>query len=293
MHYRPQEIVGQGSFGITFKGLDEDNKVVAIKAINIRKSEKYGVPLSDIAQEANILQKLSERGGCGKYVVCYYEAFIADYQNEPHVFLISEFVDGTELRDFVERGPQFPVIVWPIITQLLLGLRYIHSQGFAHRDIKPENILITRANNVIKYIDFGLSCLQKCKRSNCVDNCQGNHGTVLYMAPEGVSDSAPKDFDTAKAGDVWSLADVIFELLNGSYVLPFYVKYNGKFLPDQSIIDNIDVAPQLSSNYTLDNGQSNAFVMSLLINDWHLRPTSAEAVELFVENVVGYLIDDE
>lgn len=291
MSYRLQEVVGKGSFGTTFKGLDENNKVVAVKAINIRLSKQYGASIDSIAQEANTLKRLSERGGCGKYITCYYNGFIGNYQGEPHVFLISEFIDGTELRAFIERGPQYPAIVWPVITQLLLGLRFIHAQGYAHRDIKPENILITR-NNIIKYIDFGISCLQKCNSQYCVNNCRNgiNLGTVLYSAPEKFSVPIPDSFEAAKAGDVWSLAVVIFELLNGSLVLPFYYKVGDRNLSNQEIIDNIAEAPQLMSNYTLDDGQSNTFVMRLLINDWKSRPTSAQAVDMFVEDVEGYIV---
>ena len=288
MSYRLQKIIGRGMFGTTWKGLDKDNNIVAIKSINIRKSEQRGVSLNEIAQEADTLRRLSERGGCGKYITCYYTSFVGNYEGELHAFLISEFIEGTELRTFIERGPQPLTIMWPIFTQLLLGLRYIHSQGYAHRDIKPENILIT-PDNVIKYIDFGISCLQKCNRSFCIDNCRVGPGTVLYSAPEILSRKAPNTFGAAKAGDVWSLSVVLFELANGSFVFPFYLRTGNETLNQSQIIANIIVAPQLTSNYTLDNGQTNTFIMNLLINDWTKRPTSSEAVEMFLEDVVGSL----
>ena len=60
-----------------------------------------------------------------------------------------------------------PNIRWPLYSQSLLGLKYIHDNGCAHRDIKPENILITKNMKSSNISIFGLSCLNKCKLDLC------------------------------------------------------------------------------------------------------------------------------
>lgn len=57
------------------------------------------------------------------------------------------------------------------MLQLMLGLRYIHG------DIKPDNILISN-KNIIKYIDFGASCVKTCKRTFYINVCQAQTPTV-------------------------------------------------------------------------------------------------------------------
>lgn len=285
MSYTLKEIVGRGSFGTTFKAFNSNNEVVAIKAIDIGASEAAGAPLRNIAQEAAILKKLSDTGGCGTYVTCYYDGFIANYLGRPHAILVSEFVDGPSLRKFIEQGVRLPRVMWSVMTQLVLGLRSIHERGFAHRDIKPENILITN-DNKIKYIDFGISCLQKCNRTMCVDNCKTGPATILYAPPELLAGKMEENFNAAKVGDIWSLAMVFFELANGSFNFPFITQENGKSVSESQLKRNIINAPQLSSNYRLDDGQTNEFLGAVIINDWNSRPTIEQVINMFMEIIV-------
>ncbi len=46
-----------------------------------------------------------------------------------------------------------------ILTQLLLGLQFLHANGIVHRDLKPGNILMSKLNNQIKIGDFGLASI--------------------------------------------------------------------------------------------------------------------------------------
>lgn len=46
-------------------------------------------------------------------------------------------------------------IVKLIMTQILDGCSYLHSNNVMHRDLKPDNILICTVTMVIRIADFG------------------------------------------------------------------------------------------------------------------------------------------
>ena len=46
--------------------------------------------------------------------------------------------------------------ITPIITQVVLGLAYLHREGIIHRDIKPSNILMN-SEGAVKIADFDVS----------------------------------------------------------------------------------------------------------------------------------------
>ena len=92
------------------------------------------------------------------------------------------------------------------VSEVLLGLSYLHREGVLHRDVKPSNVLLS-ASGHIKLADFGLS-------STLVRQVSG--GTVPYAAPEVLAGSTD---GLTPAVDFWSTAVLFFELLTGE--LPF------------------------------------------------------------------------
>lgn len=107
-----------------------------------------------------ILANLSKYPMCNRYIVCVYDVFRAEYNNENNLFLRTELIEGHELSDlrlcFLD-GVKIPLeLVRFIIYSILKGLEYIHSQGIAHRDIKDENVMFN--HQFIKIIDFGMAC---------------------------------------------------------------------------------------------------------------------------------------
>lgn len=289
-NYQIGQELGRGTFGVTYYGYDTiKNREVAIKTIDINKSREMGADLDSINEEINILKEISGNN-CSKYVACYYESFQGSFNGVDTIFIISEYISGGSLTDFIRdnNGSISPTILWPIFLQLLLGLKFIHNKGYAHRDIKPDNILITN-DYTIKYIDFGLACLQRCGIVSCVNTCKGTPGTLFYMPPEFFTGKYKPSVEGSKAHDIWSLALVMFELANGSYSYPFEIfNYDrSAVLSDQEIMANITMAPSYSSNYIRDDGRTNLFLNSILINDWHTRPTVDKAESILVDEVMS------
>ena len=70
--------------------------------------------------------------------------------------IVMEYVDGRTLTAFLAENPS-PAMRRRVFEQLLQAVAYIHRSGIVHNDIKPENILVTRADNDVRLIDFGLA----------------------------------------------------------------------------------------------------------------------------------------
>ena len=70
--------------------------------------------------------------------------------------IIMEYVEGRTLGEFLAERPSTAERN-RVFEELLSAVSYLHTRGIIHNDLKPENILITRANNTVKLIDFGLA----------------------------------------------------------------------------------------------------------------------------------------
>jgi len=99
-------------------------------------------------------------------------------------------------------------IIWKILTQILIGLNYLHNKGIIHRDLTSKNIFLNNLG-IFKIAGFNGFCLiEKNKKIN------EQIGTPLYTAPEIWNDQ-PYNYKC----DIWSVGCIIYELANLS--LPF------------------------------------------------------------------------
>lgn len=278
--------IGRGTFGVTFLGIDKrTGQKVAVKAIDVQKSTELGGDLIAIQDEIETLTYLAKDHKEGsKYLAKYYTSYKGYLDGIETIFIISEYIDGTDLIEFMQSYPLGGIptnVLWPVFTQLLLGLKYIHDNDYAHRDIKPENILITK-NGEIKYIDFGLACLRKCRRDVCHNTCRTRGGTQLYTPPEFYKGKYKITLETEKAHDIWSLGVVMHELTFGFYNFPFDPSGT-----QYQIEQNIAKAPIFMYTYQGDDGRTLAYLKQILINDLRRRPTIGQCLYLLLDRVLA------
>ena len=76
-----------------------------------------------------------------------------------------------KIKHFTEAETQF------FVSNIIIGLEYMHNNGVIHRDIKPENLLLD-ADGYLRITDLGIS------RVWAPDNAFDTSGTPGYMAPE-------------------------------------------------------------------------------------------------------------
>lgn len=62
-----------------------------------------------------------------------------------------------------------------VLRQIIEGVYYLHSHGYAHRDLKPSNVLVN-TEEVVKIADFGLA--KKMRAYATTKVC-----TMWYRAP--------------------------------------------------------------------------------------------------------------
>jgi calcium-dependent protein kinase len=125
------------SMGCIFKskklGAAQEDIDIAIKAIQISKIAncKQEV-LSEIALLCQIHHPCLAR---------YYEV----YQDERHLFLVMEYVDGTPLDRALVWQPSNKYseqLTRIFMRQLFEGIKEAHTKGVVHRGIEPKNIII-------------------------------------------------------------------------------------------------------------------------------------------------------
>lgn len=196
------ELLGRGGMGVVYKAKQKElGRIVAVKILS---PEVRGKPAftDRFEREAKAMAKLNHPN-----IVTIHEFG----KRDSHYYLLMEFVDGPNLRQFMQRERLSPTEALKIVPQICDALQYAHNTGVIHRDIKPENMLIDSRGN-IKIADFGLS---KLMRQEEIDlSLTGDHqvmGTPLYMAPEQMHQTKSVDH----RADLYSLGVVFYELLTG------------------------------------------------------------------------------
>ena len=125
-------------------------------------------------------------------------------------YIVQDVVKGGELYSYVVNSGIFSESICRYyFRQMLVGLHYLHTKGFAHRDLKPENILLTSKNYDIKLIDFGFATPTSGSDGSGYNRTQ--LGTPMYMAPEIISGTKYQGTTV----DLFALGVILFQLRVG------------------------------------------------------------------------------
>ena len=69
--------------------------------------------------------------------------FIDFQEKEGRVYIVTEYVQGKNLKELIKEKSLSVKDKAEIIRQIADALDYVHSGGIIHRDIKPSNVMVT------------------------------------------------------------------------------------------------------------------------------------------------------
>ncbi|AKG22471.1 serine/threonine-protein kinase [Calothrix sp. 336/3] len=202
-HYRIlRRLSEEGGFGLTYLAEDVDrlNEVCVVKQLAPKfhgtSALKKAVEL--FKEEAQRLQQLGEHPQIPR--------LLAYFEQENHLYLVQEFIDGENLLDELKKGFVYrEEDIKAILQDLLPVLKFIHDQGVIHRDIKPQNIMRRRSDRQLVLIDFGASKQLTATVQTRMGTTIGSHGYTAIEQMQG-GEAYP-------ASDLYSLGATCFHLL--------------------------------------------------------------------------------
>jgi eukaryotic-like serine/threonine-protein kinase len=208
-HYCIVSKIGAGGMGEVYLAHDarlDRNVAVKLLPADFARDEDR---LRRFEQEAKATSALNHPN-----ILTVYD--IGEHEGTP--FLVSELLEGEELRERLDEGPIPLRKVTEYAQQIVSGLSAAHEKGIVHRDLKPENLFVTKDERV-KILDFGLAKLREPST-----NIHGSEdatrramtdpgvvmGTVGYMSPEQV-----RGTQVDHRSDIFSFGLILYEMITG------------------------------------------------------------------------------
>jgi serine/threonine protein kinase len=191
-------LLGKGSMGVIYEGVDFYHRPVALKIMHPDLVESDEDFVARLRNEARAARKLDHPG-----IVSVYEYGV----DGEHAYIAMECLKGRSLKEYFESGVAFSVAhAVDIQSQLLDALQHAHDRGIWHRDIRPANLVILRDGQV-KVTDFGIARIES-SVSAPLDDVLGTPG---FVAPEMyLGDTYDSRVDLFAAGAV------LYQLLVGA-----------------------------------------------------------------------------
>ncbi|CAD8095209.1 unnamed protein product [Paramecium primaurelia] len=249
-YYRLECVIGEGSYGQVYKGIQLDNgKVVAIKIV------PSSGEIESLKREIQILRDCR----CDNIV-----KYFGSYHSNGQLWLIMEYCQGGSVIELIKslQNPLPEEIIATILYQTLKGIDYMHSHKKIHRDIKCGNILIDHLGN-IKLADFGVST----QLVHTMADTDTVIGSPFWMSPEILLKSR-----YSKKTDIWSLGITAIEMAEGeppyAHIHPIRAMFAIKNNPPNSLTDQSKWSKEF-----------NQFVKRCLILDPKERPSTKDLLQ--------------
>jgi WD40 repeat protein len=202
--YRIESLLGCGGMSVVY--LAEDLRLkrrVALKLLAARHAEDESFR-DRFLRESELAASIDHPN-----IVPIYEAG----RTEGLLFIAMRYVEGSDLKERLQRGRLDPGDAAGILAQVASALDAAHARGLVHRDVKPSNVLLDPGarpdgSDHVYLADFGLT--QRVAEETGIGEGGSLMGTIDYVAPEQI---AGEEIDGR--ADVYSLGCVLYECLVG------------------------------------------------------------------------------
>ncbi|XP_062204843.1 probable serine/threonine-protein kinase At1g01540 [Phragmites australis] len=194
-------VIGEGSYGVVYRGVLRDNTAVAIKNLHNNRGQAEKDFRMEVATIGRVRHKnlVSLLGYCSEGA-CR--------------MLVYQYMENSNLDKWLHHDDsEISPLTWDIRMHVLLGtakgLAYLHEglePKIVHRDIKSSNILLDRHWNA-KVSDFGLAKLLCSEKSYVATRVMGTFG---YVAPEYARTGMLNE-----RSDVYSFGVLVMEIITG------------------------------------------------------------------------------
>jgi polo-like kinase 1 len=182
-----------------------------------------------------------------------FEKFIEDSEN---IYIFYELCINKSLLDLLKRRKRLTELEANCyLSQLISGLKYLHSSKVIHRDLRLNKLLLSE-NLELKISDFSKATRVEYEGERKKSVC----GVPNFMAPEVIDGSHSYE------ADVWSLGIFLYTVLIGQP--PFHS------VSSQETYSKIK-SGKVSFPVPLSD-PAKALIEKILVVDWTLRPTLDE-----------------
>ncbi|XP_047321087.1 rust resistance kinase Lr10-like, partial [Impatiens glandulifera] len=194
--------LGQGAYGIVYKGTLSNDVHVAIKMLNSWQGNG-----EDFINEVGIMGKIHHVN------IVRLVGYCADGFRRA---LVYDFLPNDSLEKYISSDKEKSSLGWEKLESIALGIakgiEYLHQgceQRILHFDIKPHNILLD-LNLIPKVSDFGQAKL--CSKDQSAVSMTTARGTIGYIAPEVFS----RNFGSVSyKSDVYSFGMLLLGMVGG------------------------------------------------------------------------------
>lgn len=228
--YKIMDVLGQGTFGITYKA-----KVEMKGALGRLDSNMYVAVKEFFMKEVNGRENSSVTSGStsnGGLFYYYRDKFEREARNlstlsHPNIVKVleafhangttyysMEYIDGISLDKKIAQSPQGRMPLTEAIEtlkQIGAAIAFMHSRNMLHLDVKPGNVMMRKDGTAV-LIDFGLS-KQYTSDGKPESSTKVGAGTPGYAPIEQASYHEGKGFPTMM--DVYALGGTLFKMLTG------------------------------------------------------------------------------